>query len=401
MTVKKGVPRASMRVRDVLATGTHALRVRPGRTTLTALGVAIGIAAILAVVGISASSRADLLAQIEALGTNLLQVRAGSALFAETAPMPADAADMIRRVGPVESAAGMTRISTAVQRTPFVPANRSGGVDLYATEPVLQTTIDARMALGRFLADGTGPLPLVVLGSQAATRLGITDVTVGPTITISAESFQVIGVMAPLPLNPDMDRAALIDYRSAVDRFGLDPRPSAVYVRTDNRYVDEVRDVLGRSANPGDPQQVEVSRPSDALLAQAQVNESFQRLLLGLGGVVLLVAAIGIANVMVISVLERRAEIGLRRALGATRRHIWIQFVVESSLLSLLGGVLGIAVGVAITVGYARVQGWRIDLPVTSLAGAVSVAVLIGGIAGMYPARKAARMDPAMTIRDR
>jgi len=395
----RGPWRSHLRVVDAIATATLGIRTRRGRAVLTALGIAIGIAAILAVVGITSSSRAELIAQIDALGTNLLQVRPGNDLFGEGSTLPPDAPAMIRRIGPVENATSLVRLNATVRPTGFVPRDEPFGVDLYAAEPNLLDTLEGRMSSGRFFDEGTDELPVVVLGSIAARRLGIDRVDGGRNLLIAGRWFNLIGIIDPMPLNPDIDRAALIGVDAAVDMFGIKRHASMIYLRTAPEYVEEVRGVLAATANPAAPHEVDVSRPSEALEARARVDRSLQTLLLGLGAVALLVGAIGIANVMVISVLERRSEIGVRRALGATRTHIGVQFIMESALLAFLGGVLGIAIGAAVTFAYARSQHWMVTLPLVALAGSVAATLLLGIVSGLYPAVRAARLDPVEAIR--
>ena len=389
--------RSKLRFTDAVATGTHGLRSRKGRTLLTALGIAIGIASMIAVLGISASSKADLIAEIDRLGTNLLQVQAGQDLFGESAKLPAESPTMVRRVGPVSQASSVSQLATEVQRNEYVDG--SNGIDVLAAEPELYETLEAGLAAGRFLDAGTGTLPTVVLGAVAAQRLGIDGLDGAPTVDIGGRAFAVIGVLNPLPLNPDIDRSVLIGNVAAEKFLGAEIVPTAIYLRTSPELVEAVREVLARTVNPGDPNEVSVSRPSDALEARAEVDQNLQNLLLGLGAVALIVGGVGIANIMIISVLERRSEIGLRRALGATRSHIAAQFILESATVALLGGLLGTLLGAGVTVAYARRQGWLIDIPVEALALGVVAALALGALAGLYPAARAARLDPAEAVR--
>jgi putative ABC transport system permease protein len=170
-------------------------------------------------------------------------------------------------------------------------------------------------------------------------------------------------------------------------------------VRTHPDRVTAVRDVLGATANPLEPEQVDVSRPSDALAAKAEADSAFTSLLLGLGAVALVVGAIGIANVMVVAVLERRNEIGLRRALGATRRAVRTQFLCESLVIGTAGGLLGLALGGAVTAGYAVRRGWTVDVPPLVLAGGFAAAIVCGALAGVYPAVRASRLPPTEALR--
>ncbi len=392
--------RSRLRPRDAAAVGTVGLRAKRLRTLLTALGIAIGIAAMVSVVGISASSKADLLAELDELGTNLLQVQPGNDMFGEATELPVMAPDMIRRIGPVTSAAATRNVDdVTVRRTDMIPADRSGGLAVVATEPNLLETVGGTMAAGTFLNDATATQPTVVLGSEAAVRLGIDDLEGDPLVYVGGQWFRVIGILDPVPLGPDIDRSALVGYPVAQELFGIDESASTVRVRTDPDAVASVRDVLGATANPEAPDEVAVTRPSDALAAKAEADETLTALLLGLGAVALVVGGVGIANVMVISVLERRAEIGVRRALGATRRHIRVQFLVESVLLAGIGGAMGIALGAATTAVYADMRDWRLAIPLAGLAGGVAASLVVGALAGLYPAARASHLAPADAVR--
>jgi putative ABC transport system permease protein len=383
---------------DLFRSGAHGLHARRARAILTSLGIAIGIAAMIAVIGISSSSKAALLRQIDDLGTNLLAVQAGQSIFGEQATLPESAPSMIRRIAPVEQAAAVTAVDTSVRRTDLVPATETGGIRVLAAEAELLDTLQGSMRQGRFLDVASAELPGIVLGSVAAERLGISDLSEGLMVYLDGHWFNVVGLLEPLPLNPDLDRAAFVGYPVARDLFGTKANASTIYLRSHPDQVEGVRAILGRTANPQTPNEVQVSRPSDVLEAKAAVDENLTRLLLGLGAVALVVGGVGIANVMVISVLERRSEIGLRRALGAKRSHIAGQFLTESVLLSLLGGVAGVGMGAAVTYSYAVRQGWLVDIPVEVLGAGVAAALTVGAVAGLYPAIRAARMDPAEAV---
>ena len=393
-------PKASrLRLSDVLAVGSVGMRTRRLRTALTATGVAIGIAALVAVMGISASSRADLLAELDALGTNRLEVKAGSSFTGGTAALSDDAVAMIRRIGPVEYASGITTVSATVRRTDYVDEGETKGISVQATDSGFAEAAGATMAGGTFINAANASYPAVVLGSEAAQRLGTADVSGASAVYLSGQWFDVVGVLEPIPLLPNLDNAAFVGYPVAEALFDTDPAPSTVFVVTEPDQVDAVRSVLGATANPEAPGEVDVSRPSDAITAKNAADDTLTALLLGLGGVALLVGGIGIANVMVISVLERRTEIGVRRALGATRRHVRFQFLVEALLLSALGGVIGVVLGCAVTVGYTQVRDSVLSIPFTSLAAGVGAALIVGAAAGLSPAARAARLPPADAIR--
>jgi putative ABC transport system permease protein len=383
---------------DLFRVGSIGLRTRRVRAALSALGIAIGIAAMVAVLGISESSKADLLSVLDRLGTNLLTVEASTGIGQNsTAELPTTSPAMLGRIGPVEEVSSVTSVDASVYRTDLVPESETGGLTVKAVDPALVDTLGGTMASGRFLDDVSASQPTVVLGSVAAERLGVTGP--GVRVWLGDQWFEVIGVLDGLELAQDIDRAALVGRPVAESRLTVGDAPGTVYLRTEPDAVDDVRTVVAATANPDSPDEVTVSRPSDAIEAKAAAQSAFTSLFLGLGAVALLVGGVGIANVMVISVLERRSEIGLRRALGATRRHVAVQFVSEALLLSLLGGVCGVAIGATVTTGYALLRGWSIVVPFVALVGALVCALMIGAIAGLYPALRAARLSPTEALR--
>lgn len=384
---------------DVLRLAAYGLRARPLRVVLSALGIAIGIAAMVAVVGTSASSRAKLDRQLAALGTNLLTVAPGQTLFGEKATLPDQSVAMIGRIGSVESVTAIGQLPDAkVYRTDKIPAPQSGGIGTYAVRTDLLGTVGGTVASGTWLNAATAQYPAVVLGATTAEHLGIAAAGGNMQIWLGGRWFTVVGILHPVPLAPDLDLGALIGWPAAQRYLGLDADITTVYTRTDPDAVEAVRELLARTANPAHPNEADVSRPSDALAAQAAAKTTFSGLLLGLGAVALLVGGIGVANTMVISVLERRAEIGLRRSLGATRRHIRIQFLTESLLLSVLGGGAGVLLGSGATAGYATLQDWPTVVPSWVMAGGIAATLIIGGAAGLYPAVRAARVSPTEAL---
>jgi len=384
---------------DLARIGAGGLRARRLRTGLTALGIAIGIAAMIAVIGISESSRADLLATLDRLGTNLLSVSAGRTMFGDDSKLPEDSTAMVRRIGPVEAVAAVEAVSVSIRRSSLVSKSDTGGITVLATDDQLLPTLGGRIAQGRGLDAAMGRYPTVVLGSIAARRLGIDDVGIGALVDIGGEPFLVVGILDPLPLSPEIDRSALIGLNVAKDRFDATGSPTTIYVRASDSAIENVRAVLPATVNPENPNEVDVTRPSEAIAARAAAATTFTALFLGLGAVALLVGGLGIANVMLMAVLERRSEIGLRRALGATRGAIAGQFVTEALLLAGTGGVLGVALGSAITAAYARSQGWLIALPWLGILAGIVGALLIGAAAGLYPAIRAARVAPTEALR--
>jgi putative ABC transport system permease protein len=381
--------------------GAVGLRTRPLRATLSAVGIAIGIASMVAVLGISESSRADLVATLDRLGTNLLTVTPGESLFGKAAKIPRPASRKIEAMPSVGAASPVVAIDSAsVRRTDYIDPQETGGIATETAEPSLLRTVSGSLASGRFLGRAGTRLPVVVLGAVAARRLGIGSVGRGNVeVFIGGHWFTVVGVLRPVELAPELDSAALIGYPIAHRLFGTGPEASTIYVRTAPDAVTTTRDLLPPTANPEHPEEVDVSRPSDVLAARSAAKTAFTALFLGLGAVALLVGGVGIANVMVISVLERRSEIGLRRALGATRRHITTQFLAEALLLSATGGLAGAGLGAAATVAYALSRGWTPVVAPPTLGAAVGAALVIGAVAGLYPAARAARLSPTEALR--
>ncbi|HEV3361004.1 MAG TPA: ABC transporter permease [Pseudonocardiaceae bacterium] len=385
-----------LRVADLISVGFGGVTGRPGRAILSALGIAIGIAAMIAVVGIGASSQASLQATLNAFGTNLLKASPGQTLFGANATIPDNATDMVRRIGPVRSASATGSVNDTVRRTSQVDSEVTNGIALAATKDDLLATIGGTVANGTFLNAATDRYPAVVLGSVAAQRLSIDRP--GKQVYIGTQYFTVVGILNPVPLAPEIDRSALVGWPAAQAYLGFDGNPTTVYERSDPSEVDAVYGVLADTVNPQDPGSIQVTRPSDVLAAQFAVNTTFTGLLLGLGAVALLVGGVGVANTMVISVLERRQEIGLRRALGASRGQIRTQFLVESTVLSGLGGLGGLVLGIAITTGYAAVRNWPTALPAGVLAGGVAASIVVGAVVGIYPASRAGRLTPVEAL---
>jgi len=327
-------------------------------------------------------------------------VQTGQTLDGTPAPLPTTALGMIRRIPPVEHASHIGVIADAtVRRTAAIPPVNTGGIAVVATDTTLLTTLGATVQHGTFLNDATTHYPAVVLGNAAAQTLGIPDLKLPTEVYIDRQYFTVVGVLNPTPLSPEIDDSALVGFPVADSILGFDGSATEIYVRTLPNQVQPVQQVLAATANPASPEAVLVSRPSDVLAARAAAKGAFNGLLLALGAVALLVGGIGIANVMIISVLERKTEIGLRRSLGATRRRIAQQFLTESLVLSTLGGTLGVLLGTIGTLIYAHSQTLPTTIPITAAAGALGAAITIGALAGLYPALRAARLTPTDALR--
>jgi putative ABC transport system permease protein len=394
---------------DLARVASVGLRTRRLRAALSALGIAIGVASIVAVLGLSSSSQAGLLKEIDRLGTNLLTVEKGQTLTGAQADLPVTAPSMIQRIPGVEREANTGLVQDAkVYRTPLIPSAETNGLQVQAAGLNLLPAIGSQVAEGRFLNAATAREPVAVLGAVAAERLGIDRIRPGGRIWLDGQWFYLAGILEPVALAEEIDTSVLIGYPAArryLNYTGvykgnstLGP-PSTIYVRAETDQVDTVQSLLAQTANPESPSEVNVSQPSDALTARAAAKSALNGLFLGLGAVALLVGAVGVANIMVISVLERRSEIGLRRALGATEGQIRTQFLAESILLALMGGGVGVLAGALATAVYAGSKGWSVVIPAEAWLGGIIAAILIGALAGLMPAVRAARMSPTVALR--
>jgi putative ABC transport system permease protein len=385
---------------DILRLGLLGISTRKLRAALSALGISIGIATMIIVTGIPASSQAALLDELSALGTNMLR--------AEPAPnqtppvlLPESSLGSVERIGPVTGAAMVANTHTVVRRSDRTDPNDGSGLTVLASSLGLLDAINGKVHTGKFLDPSTQDFPTAVLGYVAASRLGINQLVPGqqaPQVYIANKWFSVIGILDPMPLAPDVERAVMVGWGAAKSQLGFDGHPTVIYVKARENAIEDVRAVLPATLYAQLPGLVQVSRPSDALAAKRASENNFSALFLGLAGVALLVGGVGVANTMFISVLERRREIGLRRALGATRGQIRSQFLTEAVALSGLGGLAGTALGVVVTLGYATYQGWPPVIPPLAVVGGVLGAVVVGMVAGIHPSLRAARLTPTQAL---
>jgi putative ABC transport system permease protein len=369
------------------------------RAGLSALGIAIGVAAIVAVLGLSASSQAGLLDEISRLGTNLLTVNNGQSLTGGTAELPTTAPGMIGRIGGVQQVQSTGVVSGAnAFRSPYIPAVETNGVTVQAASLDLLPVLATAIAQGHYLNAATAQEPVAVLGAATAQLLGIDRIYPAERIWVGSQWFYLAGILRPAVLASAIDSSVLVGYPAAEKYLSFDGRPSTIYLRAQNDRVTVVDDLLAATANPENPSEVNVSQPSSALVAQADAKSALNGLFLGLGAVALLVGAVGVANIMIISVLERRSEIGLRRALGATRGQIRGQFLSEAILLGLLGGAVGVALGAVSTAVYAHTKHWATVIPAEAWVGGIAASLIIGAVAGFVPALRAARLSPTEAL---
>ncbi|KOV86806.1 ABC transporter permease [Nocardia sp. NRRL S-836] len=380
---------------DLLALGAIGVRTRKLRAALSALGIALGVATVVVVTGIPASSQRALLDELTALGTNTLRAQPVQRID-DPVLLPESAVAMVERIGPVTAAAAVANTHARVRRNDLLDPGHSSDLTVLAATPGLLEAVNGHVRSGRFLP--RPDFPSVVLGHVAAGRLGIASADSQPAVFVGDRWFTVVGVLGPMPLAPDVERSVLVGWEAARTSLGFDGHPTVVYVKAREESIEDVRKVLPATLYGEVPGLVQVSRPSDALAAKRATQNSYSALFLGLAGVALLVGGVGVANTMVISVLERRSEIGLRRALGATRGHIRAQFLTEAVLLSSLGGLAGTALGALGVAGYATLHGWPLVIPATVLVCGVLAALVVGAAAGLYPSLRAARLTPTQAL---
>ena len=390
---------SKLRLGDLARLASVGLRTRRMRATLSGLGIAIGVASIVAVLGLSSSSQAGLLSEIDRLGTNLLDVTNGQTLLGQTAELPNAAQAMIKRIGPVTQVQDTGSVNGNVFRSPLIPSIDTNAISVSAASLGLPRVVGTSIAEGRYLTAATEREPVAVLGAAAAQRLGVDRIFSGERIWVDGMWFYLAGILRSAPLAPEIDSAVLVGFPAAKHYLDFDGHPSEIYVRAHNSEVEAVHNILAATANPENPSNVDVSQPSAALVARADAQGAFNDLFLALAAVALLVGAVGVANIMIIGVLERRSEIGLRRALGATTANIRTQFLSEAILLALLGGIVGVLAGIIATAIYASMKGWAVVIPPLAWGGGLTAALAIGAIAGLLPAIRAARMSPTDALR--
>ncbi|MFB7586308.1 ABC transporter permease [Streptomyces sp. NPDC056169] len=389
--------RTRLRPTDLLRLGMIGPRTRKTRSALSALGISLGIAAVIAVTGISSSNQAHLLARLDELGSNLITVAPGKDPEQRLVPLPPTAEKMLAGIAPVQQVTATGATKAEVYRNDLVPKQQTGSISVLATRLNLLDVLHATMLSGQWLDRAGERLPVTVLGDQAAQRLGVT--APGERVWLGGQPYVVRGILAPNDLAPELGTAALVGWPQATAHLGADGSAATVYLRSHPERVPDVQAVAGATANPASPSNVAVSRPSDLLTARGEAKGALTGLVLSLAAVALLVGGVGIANTMVVGVMERRGEIGLRRALGARGGQIAAQFLLEAVLMGFIGGIGGLIMGSLAVYGYALAQGWPVSIPLYTFAAGPTVSVLVAAVAGIYPALRAAGASPTDALR--
>jgi len=388
--------------RDLLNVAWTGLMARKVRTLLILLGPIIGVAAMVGAVGLTESAKGALQVQLAQLGTNLIIVQAGGTFGSQNPTLPGDSVQRARHMSTVTGAAATTNISGVVS----LPVQ--GASDYYEAFPVpvraaddnLPSVLQVPLLDGRWLnrADARLHLHSVVLGNGIAKQYGYLPGEMR-TIALNHTNFGVVGVLGPVALDPTLDNAVFTTQWAAKHLLGTGGQPNELYVRADTGTTQATANAIPTAINLGGTDQVSTQVPSDVLAAQAQANKTLQKVALFAGLLVLTVGGLGIANVMSISVIQRSAEIGIRRVVGHSRSKIAAQFLLESLFVGVLGGALGAVIGIAVVYLVSSVEHWVVEIGYAQIPLWMGLALIVSAIAGLYPSIKAARLEPLETLR--
>ena len=392
--------------RDLVSETLTALLARPARSLLTILGTVLGVAAVVATVGIARTAGNRIVGRFDELTATDIVVTPRVAGTRSTAQiLPWDAEERLTRLNGVTAAGTVSDVDLLGGTIGSVPLHDPTGrssvqLPVKAASPGLYGAVRATLQTGRLPDGGHSARAdrVAVLGPAAAQRLSITRVDQQPAIFLGERVYVVIGILSSVHRQPDLLNAIVIPEGSARADFGL-ASPASVQIDTQIGATRLIADQAPIALHPADPARLRVATAPPPLRAQEAVSNDLNALFLMLGGVSLLVGALGIANVTLVSVMERTGEIGLRRALGARPVHIATQFLAESAALGLLGGVVGASVGVLVVVVVAATHAWTPVLELTIPLSAPALGALIGLVAGLYPSQRAARMEPIEALR--
>jgi ABC-type antimicrobial peptide transport system permease subunit len=414
VTIDQGalkVRASRFRVRDLLSESTTGMLSRPGRTMLTILGTVLGTAALVATLGLAKTAGNQIVERFDALAATSITVepaqeRWGWGPSRSVSAIPWDAEDRLSRLNGVVAAGTISSVDTGGMMATAVPLNDPTGqsefvIPVYAASPGLFDAVIAELDAGRFFDAGHSARAdrVAVLGPAAAQRLNIVSVDQQPAIFVGDETLVVIGVLEDVAREAKLLDAIIVPNGTARRRFGLDG-VAEVHIRTEVGAAQLIGSQTALALSPNNPEELRVRVPPEPGAVRSEVEEDVNTLFIILGGIALLVGAIGIANVTLVSVLERVGEIGLRRAVGAARRHIAVQFLSESAVMGLVGGILGSAAGVLVIVGVSAGREWTPVLDPIYPLGAPLVGAVAGLLAGLYPAWRAARLEPVDALRE-
>jgi putative ABC transport system permease protein len=397
-------------VRDLAAEATAGIGARPGRLALTILGTVLGIASVVVTVGLAQTAAGQIARRFDAVAATQASAEPAknrNAMGNEVAliRLPWDAEDRVERLAGVEAAGLVATVDVAGAKVTAVPVNdpsqpQAASPQVLAGTAGLLDAVRGRVVTGRFFDSGHDERAdrVVVLGARAAERLGVSRVDSQPSIFIGERSYTVIGIVDDVQRRSDLLDAVVLPMGTARTDFGI-AAAEELQMRIAVGAGPLVSEQVPVALSPNSPEAIEVQAPASASGVRQDVQADVNTIFLALGGVALLIGGLGIANVTLLSVMERVGEIGLRRALGARRRDIGAQFVLESVTVGLLGGLIGASLGVAVVVLVSAVQHWTPILDTTVVLVSAAGGGVIGLIAGIYPALKAASVEPIAALR--
>lgn len=403
----RDVPRSRFRLRDLFSEALAGLFTRPGRSFLTALGAVLGIAALVATLGVADTAGNQIVATFDELSATsvVLTTEGGFSAANRRLSLPWDSERRLARLNGVVAAGSMAEVPVGADLVRSVPIKDPLGqtefqIPMIAASPGIFPASRGRLATGRWYDFGHSERAdrVTVLGSGAAQRLNVNRVDQQPVVFVGDVSFAVLGILADVRRQPELLNALIVPEGTARRLYNLES-PTTIQIRTEVGAAPLIAAQGPIAVSPDDPSIVRVQAPPEPDELRQEVQENVNALFLILGGVSLLVGGIGIANVTLVSVLERVGEIGLRRALGAGRRHIAYQFLLESTGVGLFGGVVGASLGILTVVAVSAARTWTPVLNPTIPLAAPLLGAAVGLLAGLYPAVRASRLEPVESLR--